>query len=57
VNARVSVIDGNYSSFRTTSVAIEMCAAKGLKRLIELAEPKIIEPVMDVDLIVPRFYL
>ncbi|MEN3185925.1 MAG: elongation factor G [Atribacterota bacterium] len=57
VNLKVRLIDGSYHPVDSSDIAFKIAGAMAVKEAIEKASPVILEPIMKVQVIVPREYL
>lgn len=56
-NVKVTITGGKYSPHRSRAMVFENCAALLLKELIEKADPILLEPVMNAEIITPSEHL
>ena len=57
VDLKVSLVDGSYRDEDSTEQAFGVAAAMAFRKAISEAAPVLLEPVMDVEIIVPESYL
>ncbi len=57
INLKVRLVDGSYHPVDSSDIAFKIAAAMAVKEAIEKASPTILEPIMKVQVIVPREYL
>ncbi len=57
VDVRVSLIDGSFHDVDSSEISFKIAASMGFKNACEKAAPILLEPVMDVEVIVPEDYL
>jgi elongation factor G len=53
VNVRVALVDGKYHPVDSSSQAFETAARIGMKEVVALASPTLLEPIMNVEIVVP----
>jgi elongation factor G len=53
VNVRVALVDGKYHPVDSSSQAFETAARIGMKEAVILASPALLEPIMNVEIVVP----
>jgi elongation factor G len=53
VNIRVALVDGKYHPVDSSSQAFETAARIGMKEAVALASPTLLEPIMNVEIVVP----
>jgi elongation factor G len=53
VNVRVALVDGKYHPVDSSSQAFETAARIGMKEAVALASPTLLEPIMNVEIVVP----
>ncbi len=56
-NIKVTLVDGSYHSVDSSEMAFKMAGSLALKRAMEKASPALLEPVMNVKVIVPEQYM
>jgi elongation factor G len=57
VDVKVSVYDGSYHEVDSSELAFKIAASMAFKDIAKKAEPSILEPIMDVEVIVPNEYM
>ena len=57
VDVKMTLIDGAYHDVDSSVLAFEIAAKAGLKEAIRMAGPKILEPVMKVEVVTPEEYM
>ncbi|ACL69729.1 translation elongation factor G [Halothermothrix orenii H 168] len=57
VDCKVTVYDGSYHSVDSSEMAFKIAASKAFKKGMEQAKPVLLEPIMDVEVIVPEEYM
>jgi len=57
INLKVRLVDGSYHPVDSSDIAFKIAGAMAVKEAIEKANPVILEPIMKVQVIVPREYL
>jgi elongation factor G len=54
VHVRVALVDGKYHDVDSSSQAFEVAARLGMKEAVQLAGPTLLEPIMNVSILVPE---
>jgi len=54
VHVRVALVDGKYHDVDSSSQAFEIAARLGMKEAVQLASPTLLEPIMNVTILVPE---
>ena len=54
---RVTLVDGSYHEVDSSDTAFQIAGAMALRKAIMEAGPVLLEPIMDVDIIIPEEYL
>jgi len=57
VDVKVAVVDGSYHEVDSSELAFKIAASMGFKSGVRRAHPVLLEPVMSVEVIVPKEYL
>ena len=57
VDVKMTLTDGAYHDVDSSVLAFEIAAKAGLKEAIRMAGPKILEPVMKVEVVTPEDYM
>jgi elongation factor G len=57
VDVQVSVYDGSYHEVDSSELAFKIAASMAFKEIARKAEPFLLEPIMDVEVVVPEAYL
>ncbi len=57
VDVKVAVVDGSYHEVDSSELAFKIAASMGFKSGVKRAHPVLLEPVMSVEVIVPKEYL
>jgi elongation factor G len=57
VDVKVAVVDGSYHDVDSSELAFKIAASMGFKSGVKKAHPVLLEPVMSVEVVVPREYL
>jgi elongation factor G len=57
VDLRVSVLDGSYHDVDSSEMAFKIAGSMAFKEAMEKGKPRLLEPVMDVEVVVPEEYL
>jgi elongation factor G len=57
IDLKVSLVDGKYHEVDSSALAFEIAARAGMKEGLNKAAPKLLEPVMRVEVVTPRDYM
>src|SRR4030095_2089909 len=57
VDIKVSLTDGSYHEVDSSEMAFKIAASMGFKEACRKARPVLLEPVMDVEVVVPEEYM
>jgi len=57
VDVKVSVYDGSYHEVDSSELAFKIAASMAFKDIAKKAEPSILEPIMNVEVVVPNEYM
>jgi elongation factor G len=57
VGTKVKLTDGSYHEVDSSEVAFKIAAATALREGVRRAKPKLLEPIMNVEVIVPEEYM
>jgi len=57
VDIRVILYDGSYHEVDSSDMAFQIAGAMALRKAVQAAGPALLEPIMDVDVIIPEEYL
>jgi len=57
VDVKVSVYDGSYHEVDSSELAFKIAASMAFKEIAKKAEPSILEPIMNVEVVVPNEYM
>jgi elongation factor G len=57
VDVKVTVFDGSYHEVDSSDMAFKICSSMCLKEATRKADPVLLEPVMDVEVVVPEDYV
>ena len=57
VDVQVSVYDGSYHEVDSSELAFKIAASMAFKEIAKRAEPFLLEPIMDVEVVVPHEYM
>ena len=57
VDMRVAVVDGSYHEVDSSELAFKIAASMGFKNGARRAHPALLEPIMSVEVVVPKEYL
>ena len=57
VDLKATLVDGSYHTVDSSEMAFKVAASQALKRAFEAAAPALLEPVLEVDVMVPDEYM
>ncbi len=57
VNVQATLTDGSYHEVDSSEMAFKMAGSMAFKEAIQRAEPVLLEPIMDVEIVVPEQYV
>jgi hypothetical protein len=57
VDVKVCVYDGSYHEVESSKLAFKIAASMAVKEIARKAEPFLLEPIMDVEVVVPDAYM
>ena len=57
VDLRATLVDGSYHTVDSSEMAFKIAASQALKRAFEAADPILLEPILEVEVIVPDDYM
>ncbi|MFH1829879.1 MAG: elongation factor G [Pseudomonadota bacterium] len=57
VDVKVTVFDGSYHEVDSSDMAFKICSAMCMRNAVKYADPILLEPVMDVEVVVPEEYV
>jgi elongation factor G len=57
VDVKVSVYDGSYHEVDSSELAFKIAGSMAFKDIAKKAEPSILEPIMNVEVVVPKEYM
>jgi elongation factor G len=57
VDVKVSVYDGSYHEVDSSELAFKIAASMAFKDIAKKADPSILEPIMNVEIVVPNEYM
>ncbi len=57
LNAKVTILDGSFHPVDSDANSFEICAYKGFRDAAKKANPTLLEPVMDLEVLLPEEYL
>ncbi len=57
VDVKVSVYDGSYHEVDSSELAFKIAASMAFKEIAKKADPTILEPIMNVEVVVPNEYM
>jgi elongation factor G len=57
VGVKVSLLDGSYHDVDSSEIAFSIAASMAFKEAMRKSNPKLIEPIMDVEVVVPKDYM
>ena len=57
VDLRATLVDGSYHTVDSSEMAFKIAASQALKRAFESADPVLLEPILEVEVVVPDEYM
>jgi elongation factor G len=57
VDMKVALVDGSFHEVDSSEMAFKIAGAMGLRRAVERAGPKVLEPIMKVEVVIPEAML
>jgi elongation factor G len=57
VDVKVTLVDGSYHEVDSSEIAFKLAASQAFREALAKAEPIILEPIMEVEIVVPSAYL
>jgi len=57
VDVKVSLLDGSYHEVDSSEIAFKLAASQAFREAMAKAHPKILEPIMKVEIVIPSTYL
>jgi elongation factor G len=57
VDVKVTAVDGSYHEVDSSEMAFKIAASMAFKEACQKAKPRLLEPVMDVEVVVPEEYM
>jgi elongation factor G len=57
VGVKVQLLDGSYHEVDSSEIAFQMAASMAFKEAMRKSNPKLIEPIMDVEVVCPKEYM
>jgi elongation factor G len=57
VNLRATLVDGSYHTVDSSEMAFKVAASQALKRAFAESDPALLEPILEVEVIVPDEYM
>ena len=57
VDVKVTLEDGQYHDVDSSEMAFKICGSMAFKEAAQRAHPKLLEPIMDVEVVVPEEYM
>ena len=57
VDLRATLVDGSYHTVDSSEMAFKVAASQALKRAFPEAQPALLEPVLEVEVVVPDEYM
>ncbi len=57
MNVACTLVDGSYHEVDSSEMAFKIAASLGMRKALSQADPVIMEPVMDVEVLVPEEYM
>jgi elongation factor G len=57
VGVKIQLLDGSYHEVDSSEIAFQVAASMAFKEAMRKSNPKLIEPIMDVEVVVPKEYM
>ena len=57
INVKVTLTDGSYHPVDSSEMAFKVAAAQALKKAVPEAKPILLEPIYNVDVVIPEDYM
>ena len=57
VDLRATLVDGSYHTVDSSEMAFKVAASQALKKAFDAASPALLEPILEVDIVVPDEYM
>jgi elongation factor G len=57
VDLQINLVDGSYHEVDSSEMAFKIAGSIGLKQAVERAKPRILEPIMSVEVVTPDTFL
>jgi elongation factor G len=57
VDVRVELVDGSYHDVDSSEMAFQIAGSMAIKEALKMANPVLLEPVMDVEVVVPEEFM
>ncbi|HEX7069145.1 MAG TPA: elongation factor G [Candidatus Limnocylindria bacterium] len=57
VDLQATLVDGSYHTVDSSEMAFKVAASQALKKAFEAASPALLEPILEVDIVVPDEYM
>jgi len=57
VDVRVELVDGSYHEVDSSEMAFQIAGSMGIKEALKRANPVLLEPIMDVEVVVPEEFM
>lgn len=57
VDLRATLVDGSYHTVDSSEMAFKVAASQALKKAFDAGQPTLLEPIIEVDIIVPDEYM
>ena len=57
VDVRVTLVDGSYHDVDSSDMAFQIAGAMALRKAVQAAGPVLLEPIMDVEIVIPEEFL
>ncbi len=57
VDLQATLVDGSYHTVDSSEMAFKVAASQALKRAFDAASPALLEPILEVDIVVPDEYM
>jgi elongation factor G len=57
VDLQATLVDGSYHTVDSSEMAFKVAASQALKKAFDAASPALLEPILEVDIVVPDEYM
>ncbi len=57
VGVKIQLLDGSYHEVDSSEIAFQVAASMAFKEAMRKSNPKLIEPIMDVEVVMPKEYM